>query len=239
MYYTIHSVIFFIAINTLLFIHSISLEGNLSTKTSSVLTQKDQHMLTPDSVISLLKEGNQRFEQGSLTQRNHKEQVRKASLGQHPKAFLLSCVDSRVTIEDIFDQGIGDVFVARIAGNIVNPDILGSMEYGCAVAKSKVVVVVGHEHCGAVKAAIDKVKLGNLTKLLDKIQPAIQELADYKGKKNSKNKDFIHEVCIKNIHLTIQNIREQSPILNKLEQEGEIKIVGALYKMDTGKVIFL
>ncbi len=138
-----------------------------------VLTQAEQDELTPDQVITLLKEGNQRFVSGTLTSRNHSKKVRESALGQYPKAIILSCVDSRIPVEDVFDRGIGDIFVARIAGNFENTDILGSMEFACKVSGSKLVFVLGHEHCGAIRGAIDGVKLGNITSMLANIEPAI------------------------------------------------------------------
>jgi len=150
----------------------------------------------------------------------------------------LSCVDSRVPVEDVFDRGIGDIFVARVAGNFVNEDILGSMEYACKVAGSKLILVMGHEHCGAVKAAVDDVKMGNITPMLEKIKPAVDDV-EYEGDRTSKNPEFVHKVCESNVEHTIANIRAQSAILNELETNGDIKIVGATYDMDTGEVHFM
>jgi carbonic anhydrase len=203
-----------------------------------VLTQEQQDALTPDEVIQALKAGNQRFVNNDLTARNHSEQVRKSTLAQFPKAIVLSCVDSRVPVEDVYDRGIGDLFVARVAGNFVNEDILGSMEFACKVSGSKVIMVMGHEHCGAVKAAIDDVKLGNITPMLQKIRPAV-DMVEYEGERNSKNKDFVHMVSESNVRNTIEQIRLNSPILKEMEDNGEIKIVGSLYDMDNGSVSFL
>lgn len=205
---------------------------------SDVLTAEQQAKLTPDDVIRLLQEGNQRFTSNDLTARNHNEQVRKSSEGQYPKAIILSCVDSRVPVEDVFDRGIGDVFVARVAGNFVNEDILGSMEYACKVAGAKLIVVMGHEHCGAVKAAIDHVEMGNITAMLSKIEPAVHKAAE-DGKISSKDPDAVHAVCEANIDNTIETIRNQSPILKTMEEEGSIKIIGGIYDMDDGVVTFL
>lgn len=205
----------------------------------SVLTSEDQAAMTPDMVIDLFKEGNERFTNNDLTARDHSAQVRKAVEGQYPKAIVLSCVDSRVPVEDVFDVGIGDVFVARVAGNFVNEDILGSMEFACKVSGSKLITVMGHEHCGAVKAAIDNVKLGNITPMLSKIRPAVEAVLGYESDRSSKNKEFVHDVCESNVMNTINEIRERSPILKEMEDNGEIKIVGAIYDMDTGKVDFL
>jgi len=203
-----------------------------------VLTKDQQDALTPDMVIQSLKEGNERFTRNDLTARDHSAQVRDAVKAQYPKAIILSCVDSRVPVEDVFDRGIGDVFVARVAGNFVNEDILGSMEFACKVAGSKLVLVMGHEHCGAVKAAVDDVKLGNITPMLTKIRPAVDQV-QYEGDRTSKNQKFVHMVSESNVMNTIAMIRKGSPILKEMEDKGEIKIVGGLYDMDNGKVNFL
>jgi len=210
----------------------------LHSLVKNVLTKEEQSALTPDMVIRAFKEGNQRFMTNDLTARDHSAQIRKSTSGQFPKAIILSCVDSRVPVEDVFDRGIGDVFVARVAGNFVNEDMLGSMEYACKVAGSKLVLVMGHEHCGAVKAAIDDVKLGNITALLSKIRPAV-EMTKYDGERSSKNPEFAHMVCENNVQNTIKQIRLNSPILKEMEDKGEIKIVGAIYDLDDGKVTFL
>lgn len=203
-----------------------------------VLTKEQQDALTPDMVIQSLKEGNERFVRNDLTARDHSAQVRKSVKAQFPKAIVLSCVDSRVPVEDVFDRGIGDVFVARVAGNFVNEDILGSMEFACKVSGSKLVLVMGHEHCGAVKAAVDDVKLGNITPMLSKIRPAVESV-EYEGNRTSKNQEFVHMASESNVRNTINEIRKQSPILKEMEENGEIKIVGALYDMDNGKVNIL
>ncbi len=203
-----------------------------------VLTKEEQDALTPDMVIQSFKEGNERFVRNDLTARNHSEQVRKSTNAQFPKAIVLSCVDSRVPVEDVFDRGIGDIFVARVAGNFVNEDILGSMEFACKVSGSKLILVMGHEHCGAVKAAIDDVKLGNITPMLEKIKPAV-DMVEYTGDRNSKNAAFVSKVCKSNVNHTITKIRENSPILKEMEDNGEIKIKGAVYDMDSGIVSLL
>lgn len=203
-----------------------------------VLTQEQQAALTPDMVIQSFKEGNDRFMRNDLTARDHSQQVRKSTNAQFPKAIVLSCVDSRVPVEDVFDRGIGDVFVARVAGNFVNEDILGSMEFACKVSGSKLIMVLGHENCGAVKAAIDKVELGNITPMLTKIQPAVA-MVNYEAEKTSKNAEYLHLVCESNIKNTMEEIRKKSPILKEMEDKGEIKIVGGVYDMDNGKVSFL
>src|SRR4030095_3007978 len=160
-----------------------------STKSNSkVVTKEEQSALTPDKVLTLLKTGNENYVKGQLTEQNILKQINEAAKGQYPKAVILSCIDSRVPVEKVFDQSIGDIFVARVAGNIVNPDILGSMEDGCGEAGGNIFVVLGHSECGAVKAAIDDVKLGNITELLSKLRPAINSLNSEKGDKTSKNK---------------------------------------------------
>jgi carbonic anhydrase len=203
-----------------------------------VLTEDERNALSPDDVLNAFKEGNNRFINNDLTARDHSEQVRKSATGQFPKAVVLSCLDSRVPVEDVFDRGIGDIFVGRVAGNFVNEDLLGSMEFGCKVAGSKLILVLGHEHCGAVKAAIDDVKLGNITAMLTKIRPAVDKV-EYDGERTSKNEEFVAKVCKSNVLNTIEQIRVNSPILNEMEESGQIKIVGGVYDMDSGIVDFL
>lgn len=203
-----------------------------------VLTKEQRDALTPDDVIASFKEGNLRFQNNDLTARDHSQQVRNSTMSQFPKAIVLSCVDSRVPVEDVFDRGIGDIFVARVAGNFVNEDILGSMEFATKVSGSKVVLVMGHEHCGAVMAAVDDVKLGNITPMLAKIRPAVTTVV-YDGDRTSKNQEFVGKVCANNVMNTIANIRANSPIMKEMEDKGEIKIVGAVYDMDNGKVDWL
>lgn len=203
-----------------------------------VLTEAQRDALTPDEILQSFREGNQRFVNNDLTLRDHSAQVRKSTDGQFPKAVVLSCLDSRVPVEDVFDRGIGDIFVGRVAGNFVNVDLLGSMEFGCKVAGAKVILVLGHEHCGAVKAAIDDVELGNITAMLSKIRPAVESVA-YDGERTSGNPEFVHKVCESNVRNTMEQIRENSPILKEMEDNGEIRIVGAIYDMDSGTVVFL
>jgi len=203
-----------------------------------VLTKEEQAALTPDMVIQSFKEGNNRFIRNDLTSRNHSEQVRKSTYAQYPKAIILSCVDSRVPVEDVFDRGIGDIFVARVAGNFVNEDILGSMEFACKVSGAKLILVMGHEHCGALKAAVDDVKLGNITAMLSKIRPAV-DAVEYAGERTSKNAEFVEMVCESNVQYTVNQIREKSPILKEMEDKGEIKIGGAVYDLDDGRVTVL
>jgi len=206
---------------------------------NKVLTAEEQSKLTPDKVIEILKQGNEAFANNRLTLQNSIERVRNATKGQHPEAVILSCIDSRVPVEDIFQCGIGDIFVARVAGNIVNPDILGSLEYACKVSGSKLIVVMGHGHCGAIKSAIDNVELGNITGLLSKIKPAVnQSKVNFKGETTSSNEAFVEKVCYANMKLMVDEIRRNSPILKAMEDKGEIKIVGAIYTLESGKVEF-
>jgi carbonic anhydrase len=215
------------------------MEVNQDPLIERVLSADEQRKLTPDEVLQSLKEGNKRFASGSLTVRDHSKQIRAALNGQYPKAIILSCIDSRVPVEDVFDKGIGDLFVARVAGNIVNEDILGSMEFSCKVSGAKLVLVIGHEYCGAIKGAIDNVRLGNLTLLLDKIAPAIRSCEHgYHGEKTSKNPEFVDLVIKENVKVTVEVIRRRSQILREMEEQGEIRIVGAYYDMDNGEVTF-
>ncbi|WP_269222868.1 carbonic anhydrase family protein [Flavobacterium sp. IMCC34518] len=224
--------------------NKISNENNTSHtesyKHQHVLTKAEQDQLTPNQVLLEFKEGNQRFKRGNVTQREHSDEIRKvATGGQHPKAMVLSCLDSRVPVEDVFDQGIGDVFVGRVAGNFVNTDLLGSMEFACKVAGAKLILVMGHQHCGAVKSAIDDVKLGNITSMLANIKPAVEMSKDFHGEKSSKNESFVKEVAQNNVRHTISEIRVKSEILRTMESKGEIKIVGAFYTLRTGELEFL
>lgn len=213
-------------------------EQAITGLSEDILTAEEQAALTPDEVLQMLRDGNQRFISNDLTARDHSEMVRKTTHQQFPKAIVLSCVDSRVPVEDVFDRGIGDIFVARVAGNFVNEDILGSMEFATKVSGSKIVLVMGHEHCGAVKAAVDDVQLGNITAMLQKIRPVV-EATTYDGERAGSNPDFVHMVCEANVRHNIEEIRRRSPIMAEMEREGAIKIVGAVYDMDSGKVSFL
>jgi carbonic anhydrase len=204
-----------------------------------VLTAEEQSALTPDLVIQSLKDGNKRFMNNELTSRDHSAMARNAAKGQFPKAVILSCLDSRVPVEDVFDRGIGDLFVGRVAGNFANEDLLGSMEFGCKVSGAKLILVLGHEACGAVKAAIDDVELGNITAMLTKIKPAVVKSQDFTGEKSSKNDEFVDYVGKNNVLNTINTIQAKSPILNEMVKKGEIKIVGAYYNLKTGEVTFL
>jgi carbonic anhydrase len=204
-----------------------------------VLTAEEQRALTPDTVIKRLKEGNMRYVKNDLTARDHSVMVRNALKGQYPKAVVISCLDSRVPVADIFDKGIGDLFVGRVAGNFVNEDLLGSIEYGCKVSGAKLVLVLGHESCGAIKAAIDDVKMGNITAMLAKIKPAVKRSQNFVGDKTSKNEQFVEYVAKNNVLQTIETIRKKSPILREMEAKGEIKMVGGYYELRNGSVLFL
>jgi carbonic anhydrase len=215
-----------------------SAESGTAPREQRVLTQEEQAALTPHAVLAVLRNGNERFVAGTLTSRNHSKQIRDAALGQFPKAVVLSCLDSRIPVEDVFDRGIGDIFVGRVAGNFENTDLLGSMEFACKVSGAKLVLVLGHEHCGAVRGAIDGVQLGNITPMLENIQPAVAHFADYEGDKSGTNDEFVHMVAEQNVRMTIDDIRAKSPILKQMETDGQIMIVGAMYDMNTGKVTF-
>ena len=213
------------------------------TPITSILTAEEQANMSPDEIIGRLKKGNENFVSNNLTQRDHSEQRRKAAIGQYPKAIVLSCVDSRVPVEDVFDLGIGDIFVARVAGNIENKDIVGSMEFATAVAGSKVVIVMGHTACGAVKHAIDNTDaasmgMNSLSDLLNEIKPSV-EATEKNGEVSSKNVEFTNNVIHNNAKQTVEDIRTRSPKMAELEAKGQIKIVSAVYDMETGKVEFL
>lgn len=204
-------------------------------------TKETQAAITPEKAIQLLQEGNSRFTAGNAADRNLQEQVTDTVNGQYPFATILGCIDSRVSAELIFDQGIGDIFSARVAGNIVNEDLLGSMEFACKLAGTKAIVVLGHTSCGAVKGACDHAELGNLTALVNKIQPAVKsvDLPAEPEKRTSANLQFVDRVAEKNVELTIEEIRKQSPVLKDMEAAGEIVIKGAMYDISTGEVRFL
>lgn len=203
-------------------------------------TKETQDTMTPEKAVQFLKEGNQRFQQNLKAHRNLLQQVNDTSSGQFPFATILSCIDSRVSAELVFDQGLGDIFSVRIAGNFVNQDILGSMEFACKLAGTKVIVVLGHTSCGAVKGACDDAKLGNLTAMLGKIKPAVRAVTSPEDKslRNSKNLEFVDHVAAKNVLLTINKIKDESPVLDEMEDNGEIRIVGAMYDINTGAVTF-
>jgi len=203
-------------------------------------SKESQNLMTPKSSLTSLVEGNTRFQQNLRADRNLLEQVKTTSTGQFPFATILSCIDSRVSSELIFDQGIGDLFSIRIAGNFANTDVLGSMEFACKLAGTKLLVVLGHTACGAVKGACDDAKLGNLTSMLAKIKPAVKatiEPADA-SIRNSSNTEFVNDVSTKNVELTIDYILENSPVLKEMQSDGSIKVIGAMYDITSGKVTF-
>ena len=203
-------------------------------------TKEQQIAMTPESAIQRLKNGNSRFTKNKNFSRDLTSEVKQTSTGQNPYATVLHCIDSRVSAELIFDEGIGDVFSVRIAGNFENEDILGSMEFACKLAGTKVIVVLGHTACGAVKGACDDAKLGNLTALISKLKPAVEAVTEPvdTSKRNSGNIDFVNNVAEKNVYMTIENIREKSPVLKEMEDNGEIKIIGAMYDIKDGSVTF-
>ena len=202
------------------------------------LTKEMQAKISPVQAIELLKEGNKRFVNNLKVNRNLLQQANETSEGQHPFAVILSCIDSRTSAELIFDQGLGDIFSVRIAGNIINEDILGSMEFGCKVAGSKIIVVLGHTKCGAVKGACDHVKMGNLTALLTKIHPAVDDENTVTENRNSGNAEFVEKVSTINVKRTVRAIMERSPILKEMIEAGQIGIVGGTHDIATGEVIF-
>lgn len=201
-------------------------------------TKETQSTMTPEKALQFLKIGNQRFQDNLKANRNLLEQVNDTSDGQFPFATILSCIDSRVSAELVFDQGLGDIFSIRIAGNFVNEDILGSMEFATKLAGTKLIVVLGHTSCGAIKGACDHARMGNLTALINKIEPAVAAVIEPKdeSKRNSSNLEFVDTVSAKNVLITMENIRERSRILAEMEDNEEIKIVGGMYNISTGAV---
>lgn len=203
-------------------------------------TKESQSALSHENILQILKEGNERFVNSQSLNRSLQQQVEETSTGQFPFAAVLSCIDSRVPVETVFDQGIGDLFSIRIAGNFVNDDILGSMEFACKLAGSKVILVLGHTSCGAVKGACDHAELGLLTGLLDKIKPAVNAVKEPvdEALRNSKNREFVDEVAAKNVSLTLEDIRTRSEVLAEMERNNEIMLVGAMYDVGSGQVTF-
>jgi carbonic anhydrase len=201
------------------------------------LTKEQRDKMTADEIIQQMKAGNERFRSGKQQHRDLMREAKATAKGQYPAAIVFSCVDSRAPAELILDFGIGDIFSGRVAGNVANEDVLGSMEFACKVAGSKVVLVMGHTACGAIKGAIDEVQLGNLTALLGKIRPAV-EATQYTGERSAKNYAFVDAVARENVSLTIANIRKKSSVLRDLESSGSIKIVGSMYNLETGIVEF-
>lgn len=204
---------------------------------TAVHTKKEY---TPEEVLSILKDGNEEFVKGRFFMWDQKEREKSIEYGQHPKAVILSCIDSRIPARDVFHCDVGDIFIARIAGNVIGNDVLASFEYACKISGSKLIVIMGHNHCGAIKAAIDGVEGGNIAHLLAKIRPAIQnaETRFEPANRNSRNIDFVDAVCIQNVKDSIKEVRKKSFLLKKMEENHEIMIVGAMYDMKTGKVHF-
>ncbi len=216
--------------------------NSITIANDNALTQTavSQSNTTSDMAIQMLKDGNARFVNRAPINRDLHAQVEETASGQYPFAAVVSCIDSRIPTEIIFDQGIGDIFNARIAGNFVNEDILGSLEFACKLAGSKAIVVMGHTSCGAVKGACDHAELGNLTQMLDKIMPAVKAIVTAPGEdRSSANLTFVNQVAEKNVALTIEAIKNQSPVLNEMYKNGEIDIVGAMYDVKSGNVKFL
>jgi len=204
-----------------------------------VQTAESQAALTPEAALALLAEGNKRFLEDDMLERDYPDQVKATGAGQYPHSIVLSCIDSRAAPELLFDQGIGDIFSPRIAGNFVDEELLGSMEFAAAVAGSKALVVLGHTECGAVKGACDGVELGNLTKTLSHIQPAVAAVQGFDGERTSGNKAFVDAVAHENVHQTVNNILSRSKVLSDLVEEGQLVVVGAMYDVGTGVVTFL
>lgn len=204
------------------------------------LTEEERNALSPDSVVAEFQRGNARFVQDSLTPRDRQQRISETGEAQFPKAMVLSCIDSRVPIEEIFDQGLGDLFIGRIAGNFADEEMLGSMEFATKVAGSKAIVVVGHANCGAVKSAIDDVELGNITAMLEHIKPAVEMTENFpEDQRTIKNLEYVNEVVKNNVRHTIEEIRENSSIIADMEENGEIKVLGAFYDVTTGRIEFL
>lgn len=207
---------------------------------TKALNKEDQSAMNPKAVLQDLMEGNERFINNTMEERGYQEQRKDTIGGQFPKAIVLSCIDSRVPIETIFDQGIGDVFVARVAGNFENVDVLGSLEYSCKAAGSKLVLVLGHESCGAVSAACDGVEMGNITSMLANIMPAVKLTSEQiEGEATSSNKEFVAAAVANNVKMTVERIREKSAILKEMEDAGDIMIAGGVYSLSSGKVELL
>ncbi len=202
------------------------------------LTSASQAALTPAAVIQLMKDGNERFLSNTAVERNYLDQIQRTSGGQYPMAIVVGCIDSRVPHEIIFDKGVGDVFSARVAGNFVNTDILGSIEFATAAAGARLIVVLGHTECGAVKGACDNVQLGNLTSTLANIAPAVYAVPGFDGARTSANRAFVDAVAHENVDQTVQNIVNRSPIIRGLVEEGRVIVIGAMHDVATGRVTF-
>jgi carbonic anhydrase len=205
---------------------------------STTIDKDAQSAMTPDEALARLQQGNARFITGTSLRRDYPAQVKATANGQYPFAAILTCVDSRTPPEIVFDQGLGDLFVGRVAGNYAPIDLIGSLEFATKVAGAKLIVVMGHTECGAIKAACDNVQLGNLTTVMDALKPAVDEVKDFEGERTSKNSQFVRLVTEANVRRTVAKLRSDSPILHDLEQSGQIKIVGAIDDISTGQVTF-
>jgi carbonic anhydrase len=219
----------------LLLVGSVTLDAQ--AQQAAVQTAETQEEISPERALELLQAGNERFVNGDMMQRDYMNQVEQTATGQYPFAVVLSCIDSRVPPELVFDQGVGDIFTARVAGNFVNTDILGSMEFATAVAGSKLIVVLGHTECGAVKGACDNVEMGNLTHTLGNLAPALYA-TETDGPRTSENKEFVHAVTEENVHINVANILERSRVIRDQVENGNVMVVGALHDVATGKVTF-
>ena len=219
-------------------------EAKSDAKDGTVLTEEERAKMSPDDILAELKKGNENFANGTATVYDHASQVKEAAKGQHPHAIVLSCLDSRVPVEDVFNMSIGDLFVGRVAGNVEDANMIGSFEFGAAVAGAKVLVILGHSACGAVKHAVDKTDakslgMNDLASLLAEIDPAVTASMKPGEERSSKNKTLVATSVEKNVQMTIDDIRKKSPTLKKMEDEGKLKIVGAVYDLETGKVNWL
>ena len=212
--------------------------GAAYSESAPTMTKEIQAKMTPEDSLKALKAGNERFVDEKPAKRDLSEQVEDTSTGQYPFAVVLGCIDSRVPVETVFDQGIGDIFSARIAGNFANTDTIGSIEFATKLAGSNLIVVLGHTECGAVKGACDSAKLGNLTHTLSNLSPALYAVEDVDGERNSKNAEFVQAVADANVELTVEALTERSEVLAGLVEEGKLKVVGAMYDTSTGKVEF-
>ena len=217
----------------------LSARSAYAAQTTLTQTKETQAATTPEKARQMLEDGNARFVQGKMLERDYMQQVKATGDGQFPFAAVVGCIDSRASNELIFDQGIGDIFSARVAGNFINDDMLGSLEFACAAAGAKLIVVVGHTECGAVKGACDDVVLGNLTQTLANIKPAVAAVSGHDSDRSSGNSAFVQAVADKNVELTIERIWERSPILRGMADKGDIGLAGAMYDVQTGQVAFM
>ncbi len=212
--------------------------GRPTPSFAASFSREERDRMTPDDVVGLLKQGNERFLNGKMRAHDYSAQRRASAADQYPAAAILSCIDSRVPPEIIFDAQVGDAFSARVAGNVINDDVIGSLEFSCALEGSKLVLVMGHTSCGAIKGAIEGSQLGHLTGLLEKIKPAVTA-TKFNGERSSKNEAFVDAVVTTNVRRTVEDMRRGSDVLAKLEKDGKVRIAGAVYSLSTGKVEFL